>query len=158
MTVSPSFAAISNAHHGIKREVHRWDGTPVTLATGEIFWGERGTMRQHLLSAHHQGTRLIPRYFMEFANTPNPHATGDRVHELFLELPCQTKAEPLARQPTRLRAEEQRGWLPARCFGGNRSRRRSFVTGSCACPSAELIASYEQYYLCGGVPLGCGLL
>ena len=39
----------------------RWDGTPVTTATGEIFWGEPGTNGQHAFyQLIHQGTRLVP--------------------------------------------------------------------------------------------------
>ena len=39
----------------------RWDGTPVTSETGEIFWGEPGTNGQHAFyQLIHQGTQLIP--------------------------------------------------------------------------------------------------
>ena len=51
----------------------RWDGTPVTSDTGEIFWGEPGTNGQHAFyQLIHQGTRLIPCDFIAFVNTPNP--------------------------------------------------------------------------------------
>ena len=39
----------------------RWDGTPVTTDTGEVFWGEPGTNGQHAFyQLIHQGTRLVP--------------------------------------------------------------------------------------------------
>ena len=39
----------------------RWDGTPVTTDTGEVFWGEPGTNGQHAFyQLIHQGTRLDP--------------------------------------------------------------------------------------------------
>ncbi len=51
----------------------RWDGTPVTSETGEIFWGEPGTNGQHAFyQLIHQGTQLIPADFIAFVNTPNP--------------------------------------------------------------------------------------
>ncbi|MDE5641421.1 MAG: glucose-6-phosphate isomerase, partial [Bifidobacterium castoris] len=55
----------------------RWDGTPVTTETGEIFWGEPGTNGQHaFFQLIHQGTQLIPADFIAFANTPNPLKDG----------------------------------------------------------------------------------
>ena len=39
----------------------RWDGSPVTTETGEIFWGEPGTNGQHaFFQMLHQGTDVIP--------------------------------------------------------------------------------------------------
>ncbi|MES8308120.1 glucose-6-phosphate isomerase, partial [Cutibacterium acnes] len=46
----------------------RWDGSPVTSDTGEIFWGEPGTNGQHAFyQLIHQGTRLIPADFIAVA-------------------------------------------------------------------------------------------
>ena len=73
----------------------RWDGTPVTSETGEVFWGEAGTNGQHAFyQLIHQGTRAIPADFIAFVNTPNPTKDGDQdVHELFLgNFLAQTKA------------------------------------------------------------------
>jgi glucose-6-phosphate isomerase len=51
----------------------RWDGTPVTTQTGEIFWGEPGTNGQHAFyQLIHQGTRLIPADFIAVANPGLP--------------------------------------------------------------------------------------
>ena len=64
----------------------RWDGTPVTSDTGEIFWGEPGTNGQHAFyQLIHQGTQLIPCDFIAVANPAHPLKDGDAdVHELFL--------------------------------------------------------------------------
>ena len=56
----------------------RWDGTPVTTETGEVFWGEPGTNGQHAFyQLIHQGTRLIPADFIAVANPAHPLADGD---------------------------------------------------------------------------------
>ena len=40
----------------------RYDGSPVTTETGEVFWGEPGTNGQHAFyQLIHQGTQMIPR-------------------------------------------------------------------------------------------------
>ena len=49
----------------------RWDGSPVTTQTGEVFWGEPGTNGQHAFyQLIHQGTRLIPADFIAMAHPP----------------------------------------------------------------------------------------
>ena len=102
----------------------RWDGTPVTTATGEIFWGEPGTNGQHAFyQLIHQGTRMIPADFIAFVNTPNPTKDGDQdVHELFLgNFLAQTKALAFGKTADEVRAEGTAEWMvPARCFEGNR--------------------------------------
>ncbi|MCU1666761.1 MAG: glucose-6-phosphate isomerase, partial [Pseudonocardia sp.] len=56
----------------------RGDGTPVTTATGEIFWGEPGTNGQHAFyQLLHQGTRLVPADFIGFAEPNNVVPTED---------------------------------------------------------------------------------
>ena len=43
----------------------RWDGSPVTTETGEIFWGEPGTNGQHAFyQLLHQGTQIVPADFI----------------------------------------------------------------------------------------------
>ena len=73
----------------------RGDGTPVTTATGEIFWGEPGTNGQHAFyQLLHQGTRLVPADFIGFAE-PN--------HELPVDGDAATDrhARPVHGQPVR---------------------------------------------------------
>ncbi len=88
----------------------RWDGTPVTCHTGEVFWGEPGTNGQHAFyQLMHQGSVVVPAVFIAFANTSNPFVDeGQDVHELFLgNFLAQTKAlafgpfsSPLPTPPT----------------------------------------------------------
>src|SRR3954471_14852563 len=51
----------------------RYDGSPVTTETGEVFWGEPGTNGQHAFyQLIHQGARLIPADFIGIANPAHP--------------------------------------------------------------------------------------
>ena len=60
----------------------RCDGSPVSTATGEIFWGEPGTNGQHAFyQLLHQGTRLVPADFIGFAE---PNHDIDDLHDLFM--------------------------------------------------------------------------
>ena len=110
----------------------RWDGTPVTTQTGEIFWGEPGTNGQHAFyQLIHQGTRLIPADFIAFANTPNATKDGDQdVHELFLaNYLAQTKALAFGKTAEEVRAEgTDEAIVPARVFTGNPQPPRFWVT------------------------------
>ena len=136
----------------------RWDGTPVTSETGEIFWGEPGTNGQHAFyQLIHQGTQLIPADFIAFVNTPNPTKDGDQdVHELFLgNFLAQTKALAFGKTADEVRAEgtpEQ--IVPARCFEGNRPTTSIF--GDTLTPFAlgELIALYEHITFVEGTVWG----
>ena len=136
----------------------RWDGTPVTTETGEIFWGEAGTNGQHAFyQLIHQGTRLIPADFIAFVNTPNPTKDGDQdIHELFLgNFLAQTKALAFGKTADEVRAEGTAEWMvPARCFAGNRPTTSIF--GEALTPHAlgELIALYEYITFTEGTVWG----
>ncbi|KXB61864.1 glucose-6-phosphate isomerase [Olsenella sp. DNF00959] len=136
----------------------RWDGSPVTSDTGEIFWGEPGTNGQHAFyQLIHQGTRLIPADFIAFANTPNPTKDGDQdVHELFLgNFLAQTKALAFGKTADEVRAEGTPEWMvPARVFTGNRPTTSIF--GEALTPHAlgELIALYEHITFVEGTVWG----
>ena len=136
----------------------RWDGTPVTTETGEIFWGEAGTNGQHAFyQLIHQGTRLIPADFIAFVNTPNPTKDGDQdIHELFLgNFLAQTKALAFGKTADEVRAEGTAEWMvPARCFEGNRPT--SSIFGEALTPHAlgELIALYEYITFTEGTVWG----
>ena len=98
----------------------RWDGTPVTTDTGEVFWGEPGTNGQHAFyQLIHQGTRLVPADFIAVARPAYPlRATAD-------DATCTTCSSPTssprprrwrsARPPTRCgpRAPTRRSCRPA---------------------------------------------
>ena len=136
----------------------RWDGTPVTSSTGEVFWGEAGTNGQHAFyQLIHQGTRPIPADFIAFVNTPNPTKDGDQdVHELFLgNFLAQTKALAFGKTADEVRAEDTAEWMvPARVFDGNRPTTSIF--GEALTPHAlgELIALYEHITFVEGTVWG----
>ena len=136
----------------------RWDGTPVTSETGEVFWGEAGTNGQHAFyQLIHQGTRAIPADFSAFVNTPNPTKDGDQdVHELFLgNFLAQTKALAFGKTADEVRAEGTAEWMvPARVFTGNRPTTSIF--GEALTPHAlgELIALYEHITFVEGTVWG----
>ena len=136
----------------------RWDGTPVTSETGEVFWGEAGTNGQHAFyQLIHQGTRAIPADFIAFVNTPNPTKDGDQdVHELFLgNFLAQTKALAFGKTADEVRAEGTAEWMvPARVFTGNRPT--TTILGEALTPHAlgELIALYEHITFVEGTVWG----
>jgi glucose-6-phosphate isomerase len=136
----------------------RWDGTPVTSETGEIFWGEPGTNGQHAFyQLIHQGTQLIPADFIAFANTPNPTKDGDQdVHELFLgNYLAQTKALAFGKTADEVRAEgTAEEIVPARVFAGNRPTTSIFGEALTPFAVGELIALYEHITFVEGTVWG----
>ena len=136
----------------------RWDGSPVTSATGEIFWGEPGTNGQHAFyQLIHQGTRMIPADFIAFVNTPNPNKDGDQdVHELFLgNYLAQTKALAFGKTADEVRAEGTAEWMvPARVFEGNRPTTSIFGIDLTPHALGELIALYEHITFVEGTVWG----
>ena len=136
----------------------RWDGSPVTSATGEIFWGEPGTNGQHAFyQLIHQGTRMIPADFIAFVNTPNPAKDGEQdVHELFLgNFLAQTKALAFGKTADEVRAEGTAEWMvPARCFDGNRPTTSIFGVDLTPHALGELIALYEHITFVEGTVWG----
>ena len=80
----------------------RLDGTPVTSATGPIYWGEPGTNGQHsFYQLIHQGTRLIPCDFIAFMQTLNP--LGAQHDMLLANVFAQGEALAFGREPRRSR-------------------------------------------------------
>lgn len=136
----------------------RWDGTPVTSDTGEIFWGEPGTNGQHAFyQLIHQGTQPIPADFIAFVNTPNPVRDGDQdVHELFLgNYLAQTKALAFGKTADEVRAEGTAEWMvPARVFEGNRPTTSIFGIELTPHALGELIALYEHITFVEGTVWG----
>ncbi|KFF31485.1 glucose-6-phosphate isomerase [Bifidobacterium bombi] len=136
----------------------RWDGSPVTTETGEIFWGEPGTNGQHAFyQLIHQGTQIIPADFIAFANTPNPAKDGDQdVHELFLgNYLAQTKALAFGKTAEEVRAEgTSEAIVPARIFTGNRPTTSIFGDTLNAKTLGELIALYEHIVFTQGTVWG----
>ena len=136
----------------------RWDGTPVTSDTGEIFWGEPGTNGQHAFyQLIHQGTRMVPADFIAFVNTPNAvEDNGQDVHELFLgNFLAQTKALAFGKTADEVRAEGTAEWMvPARCFEGNRPTTSIFGVDLTPHALGALIALYEHITFIEGTVWG----
>ncbi len=136
----------------------RWDGTPVTTDTGEVFWGEPGTNGQHAFyQLIHQGTRLIPADFIAFVNPAYPLQDGGRdVHGLFLaNFLAQTKALAFGKTAAEVEAEGTTGGLvAARTFAGNRPTTSIFAPALTPRVLGELVALYEHITFTQGVVWG----
>lgn len=136
----------------------RWDGSPVTTETGEVFWGEPGTNGQHAFyQLIHQGTRLIPADFIAFANPAYPLKDDGRdVHGLFLaNFLAQTKALAFGKTAEEVEAEGTTGALvAARTFSGNRPTTSIFAPALTPKVLGELIALYEHLTFTQGVIWG----
>ncbi|HEY9291358.1 MAG TPA: glucose-6-phosphate isomerase [Microlunatus sp.] len=136
----------------------RYDGSPVTTSTGEVFWGEPGTNGQHAFyQLIHQGTRLIPCDFITVANPSHPLQDGDvDVHELFLaNFFAQTRALAFGKTADQVRAEgTPEAIVPARVFTGNRPT--SSIMAPALTPSVlgQLIALYEHITFVEGTVWG----
>ncbi len=136
----------------------RWDGTPLTTASGEIYWGEPGTNGQHAFyQLIHQGTRLIPADLIAFVNTANPNVDGDQdVHELFLgNFLAQTKALAFGKTADEVRAEgTPEEIVTARVFTGNRPSTSIFGIDLTPHTLGALIALYEHITFVEGTVWG----
>ncbi|TKR27242.1 glucose-6-phosphate isomerase [Cellulomonas hominis] len=136
----------------------RWDGTPVTTETGEVFWGEPGTNGQHAFyQLIHQGTRLIPADFIAVANPAHPLKDGGTdVHGLFLaNFFAQTKALAFGKTADEVRAEgTAEAIVPARVFPGNRPTTSILAPSLTPSVLGQLIALYEHITFVEGVVWG----
>jgi glucose-6-phosphate isomerase len=136
----------------------RWDGTPVTTTTGEVFWGEPGTNGQHAFyQLIHQGTRLIPADFIAFATPAYPLQDGSTdVHELFLaNFFAQTKALAFGKTADEVRAEgTDEAVVPARVFTGNRPTVSIMAAELTPAVLGQLVALYEHITFTEGAVWG----
>jgi glucose-6-phosphate isomerase len=136
----------------------RYDGSPVTTQTGEVFWGEPGTNGQHAFyQLIHQGTRLIPADFIGIANPAHPLKDGDAdVHELFLaNFFAQTRALAFGKTADEVRAEgTDEAIVPARVFTGNRPTTSIMAPALTPAVLGQLIALYEHITFTEGVVWG----
>jgi glucose-6-phosphate isomerase len=136
----------------------RWDGTPVTTQTGEVFWGEPGTNGQHAFyQLIHQGTRLIPADFIAVANPAHPLQDGGvDVHGLFLaNFFAQTKALAFGKTADEVRAEgTAEEIVAARVFSGNRPTTSILAGALTPGVLGQLIALYEHITFVQGVVWG----
>ena len=106
----------------------RLDGSPVSLSTGPVIWGEPGTNAQHsFFQLLHQGTDVIP---VDFIAGAVPRA-ADREHHALLLANCLAQGQALAFGRTQAEVAEEMGaagatpsqiahLAPHRTFPGNR--------------------------------------
>jgi glucose-6-phosphate isomerase len=145
----------------------RWDGSPTTTDTGEIFWGEPGTNGQHAFyQLIHQGTRLVPADFIAVANPARPLKDevgdgasvepGQDVHELFMaNFFAQTKALAFGKTVDEVRAEgTAESVVPARAFAGNRPTTSILAPSLTPSVVGQLIALYEHIVFVEGTVWG----
>ncbi len=136
----------------------RWDGSPVSTDTGEIFWGEPGTNGQHAFyQLIHQGTRLVPADFIAFATPAHPLLDGDTdVHELFLaNFFAQTRALAFGKTADEVRAEgTEESVVPARVFTGNRPTASIMAPALTPAVLGQLVALYEHVTFTQGAVWG----
>ena len=136
----------------------RWDSSPVTSQTGEVFWGEPGTNGQHAFyQLIHQGTKLIPADFIAVA-TP-AHALregGTDVHALFLSnFFAQTAALAFGKTADEVRAEgTDESIVEARVFPGNKPTTSIMAPALTPSVVGQLIALYEHITFVEGVVWG----
>ena len=136
----------------------RWDGSPVTTETGEVFWGEPGTNGQHAFyQLIHQGTQLIPADFIAVARPAHPVKDGQvDVHELFLSnYLAQTAALAFGKTAEEVRAEgTPEEIVPARVFAGNRPTTSILAPALTPSVVGQLIALYEHITFTQGIVWG----
>ena len=136
----------------------RWDSSPVTTQTGEVFWGEPGTNGQHAFyQLIHQGTKVIPADFIAVA-TPG-HALregGTDVHALFLSnFFAQTAALAFGKTEDEVRAEgTAEDIVAARVFPGNKPTTSIMAAELSPRVLGELISLYEHITFVEGVVWG----
>ena len=145
----------------------RWDGSPVTTQTGEVFWGEPGTNGQHAFyQLIHQGTRLVPADFIAVATPAYPLVdtagdggavpVGADVYSLFLaNFFAQTKALAFGKTADEVRAEGTAEELvSARTFPGNRPTTSIMAPALTPSVVGQLVALYEHITFTQGIVWG----
>jgi glucose-6-phosphate isomerase len=129
----------------------RWDGSPVTCGTGEIFWGEPGTNGQHsFYQLIHQGTHLIPCDFIGFCKTHNP--VPGHHDKLMANFFAQTEALAFGKSAEQCRADgDPETLVPFKTFEGNRPTNTLLADELKPETLGALIALYEHKVFVQGV-------
>ncbi|MEV0612406.1 glucose-6-phosphate isomerase [Nonomuraea sp. NPDC050404] len=132
----------------------RADGTPVTVNTGEIFWGEPGTNGQHAFyQLLHQGTRLVPADFIGFAE---PHEDREGMHDqLTANLFAQTTALAFGKTAEEIAAEGTAPQIvPHKVMPGNRPTSTILAPKLTPDTLGQLVALYEHIVFVEGTIWG----
>ncbi|MDD7384419.1 MAG: glucose-6-phosphate isomerase [Actinomycetaceae bacterium] len=136
----------------------RYDSSPVTTTTGEIFWGEPGTNGQHAFyQLIHQGTALIPADFIGFVKPAWDIRDGEaRQHDVFMgNFFAQTQALAFGKSADQVRAEgTPEDIVPARVFPGNKPTASIMAPELTPSVLGQLIALYEHIVFTQGAVWG----
>ncbi|MGP3959748.1 glucose-6-phosphate isomerase [Nonomuraea sp. 3N208] len=132
----------------------RADGAPVTVNTGEIFWGEPGTNGQHAFyQLLHQGTRLVPADFIGFAE---PYDDREGMHDqLTANLLAQTSALAFGKAAEEISAEgTATAIVPHKVMPGNRPTSTILAPKLTPSTLGQLVALYEHIVFVEGTIWG----
>ena len=138
----------------------RADGTPVTAATGEIFWGEPGTNGQHAFyQLLHQGTRMVPADFIGFSQPTDDLPTADgtgSMHDLLMSnFFAQTQVLAFGKTAEEIAAEgTPAAVVPHKVMPGNKPSTSILATRLTPSVLGQLIALYEHQVFTEGVIWG----
>ena len=141
----------------------RADGTPVSAATGEIFWGEPGTNGQHAFyQLLHQGTRLVPADFIGFSQPTDDLPTADgtgSMHDLLMSnFFAQTQVLAFGRDAAEIARDLPAGTppsvVPHKVMPGNKPSTSILATRLTPSVLGQLIALYEHQVFTEGVIWG----
>ncbi|GAA3469313.1 glucose-6-phosphate isomerase [Nonomuraea roseola] len=130
------------------------DGTPVTVPTGEIFWGEPGTNGQHAFyQLLHQGTRLVPADFLGFGE---PLEDAEGMHDLLTaNLLAQTSALAFGKTAEEIAAEGTAAEVvPHKVMPGNRPTSTLLAPRLTPSTLGQLVALYEHIVFVEGTIWG----
>ncbi len=128
------------------------DGTPVTVSTGPVVWGEPGTNGQHaFFQLVHQGTHVIPADFILPMQSLNP--LGEHHELLIANCLAQTEALMKGKSEDEVRREMKAAGAsdadidavaPHRTFAGNRPTNTLLIGKLDPHALGALIALYEH--------------
>jgi glucose-6-phosphate isomerase len=141
----------------------RMDGSPVTMPTGPVVWGEPGTNGQHaFFQLLHQGTEVVP---VEFLLGAQGHEAGMRSQHRLLVANCLAQAEALmwGRDAAQVRARlagqglagaELERMVAHRTCPGNRPSTLLLYPRLTPAVLGAILALYEHRVFVEGVILG----
>jgi glucose-6-phosphate isomerase len=132
----------------------RRDGTPVGMATGEIFWGEPGTNGQHAFyQLLHQGTRVVPADFIVFARGTIEHGTQQQL--LVANCLAQSSVLAFGRTAEEVAAEgTPPDLVPHKVMPGNRPSSTILAPELTPSVLGQLVALYEHTVFTEGTVWG----
>jgi glucose-6-phosphate isomerase len=129
----------------------RADGQPVTIATGEVYWGEPGTNGQHAFhQLLHQGTTLIPADFIGFGE---PARDLGEMHDLLMaNMFAQAAVLAFGRTAEEVAADGTPASLvPHKVMPGNRPSSVILAPRLSPATLGQLVALYEHVVFTQGV-------